>query len=68
VSDQVVREVLVAEWENDQISTYCVSYVLARAKFNYPLIKKFAKALVMANTKLRPYFKAHKIIVLTDQP
>ena len=35
---------------------------------NYPFIEKFAYALVMASRKLRPYFEAHKILVLTDQP
>ena len=35
---------------------------------NYPLIDKFAYALVMASRMLRPYFEAHKILVLTNQP
>ena len=35
---------------------------------NYPLIEKFAYALVMASRKLQPYFEAHKILILTDQP
>ena len=37
-------------------------------EMNYPLIEKFAYALVMASRKLRPYFEAHKILVLIDQP
>ena len=37
------------------------------AKTNYPIIKKFAYALVMANRKLRPYLEAHKVVVLTSQ-
>ena len=47
---------------------YYVSHVLAGIEMNYLLIEKFAYALVMASRKLRPYFKAHKILVLTDQP
>jgi len=42
---------------------YYASHALAGAELNYPLIEKFA-----ASRKLRPYFEAHKILVLTDQP
>ena len=35
---------------------------------NYSLLEKLTYALVMASRKLRPYFEAHKIVVLTDQP
>ena len=45
-----------------------MSHALARAEFNYNLIKKFAYALVIASRKLSPYFEAHKILVLTNQP
>ena len=31
-------------------------------------MKKLAFALVMVARKLKPYFQAHTIIVLTDQP
>jgi len=41
---------------------------LAGAEANYPLIEKFAYALVMTSRKLQAYFEAHKVIVLTDQP
>jgi len=47
---------------------YYVSHALAGAEVNYPLKEKFAYALVMASWKVRPYFEAHKILVLTDQP
>ena len=47
---------------------YYVSHALAEAEVNYPLIEKFAYTLVMASHKLRLYFEAYKIIVLTDQP
>jgi len=50
----------------EKILVHYVSHALAGAKANYPLIGKFACALVMASRKLRPYFKAHKVIVLTD--
>ncbi|KAK1363786.1 hypothetical protein POM88_039347 [Heracleum sosnowskyi] len=32
------------------------------------MIEKFALALIMASRKLRPYFQAHKIEVLTNYP
>jgi len=47
---------------------YYVSHALAGANANYPLVEKFVHALVMASRKLRPYFEAHKILVLIDQP
>ena len=34
----------------------------------YPRMEKLAFALVTAARKLKPYFQAHTIIVLTDQP
>jgi len=68
VSEHAVSAVLVAEWAKEQIPMYYISHALASAEMNYPLIEKFAYALVMASRKLRPYFEAHKILVLTDQP
>ena len=45
-----------------------MSRPLAGAEVNYPLIEKFAYTLVMASRKLRPYFEAHKVTILIDQP
>jgi len=45
-----------------------VIHALVGTEVNYPLIEKFTYALVMASRKLKPYFEAHKILVLTDQP
>ena len=58
----------MVERAREQVSVYYVSYALAREEVNYPLIEKFAYALVMASRKLRPHFEAHKILVLTGQP
>ncbi|GFS37212.1 hypothetical protein Acr_00g0050680 [Actinidia rufa] len=41
---------------------------LIGAEARYPRIKKIAYALMIAARKLRHYFQAHSIIVLTDQP
>ena len=35
---------------------------------NYTLLEKLAYALVTTSRKLRPYFQAHTIAVVTDQP
>ena len=34
----------------------------------YPRMEKLAFALITAARKLKPYFQAHTIVVLTDQP
>ena len=34
----------------------------------YPRMEKLAFALITAARKLKPYFQAHTIIILTDQP
>lgn len=59
--------VLVVERANEQIPVYYVSHALVGAEPHYPLIEKFAYVLVMATRKLRPYFEAHKVTVLTDK-
>ena len=45
-----------------------MSKVLHEAELRYPHAEKVALALVMAARKLRPYFQAHTITILTDQP
>ena len=34
----------------------------------YPRIENLAFALIVASRKLRPYFQAHTILVMTNQP
>lgn len=38
------------------------------AETKYPVMEKWALALVTAPRKLKPYFQAHPITVMTDQP
>ena len=38
------------------------------AETKYPELEKLALALVVASRKLRPYFHAHSIMVLTNYP
>jgi len=68
VFEHAVSAALVVKMANEQIPVYHVSHALAGAEANYPLIEKFAYALVIGSRKLRHYFEAHKILVLTDQP
>ncbi|GAV60630.1 rve domain-containing protein/RVT_3 domain-containing protein, partial [Cephalotus follicularis] len=63
-----VSAVLVREEEQVQRPVYYVSKALNDAEGRYPEVEKFAYALIIAARKLRPYFQAHPIKVLTDQP
>jgi hypothetical protein len=47
---------------------YFISVVLARSKKYYLVIEKICYAVVMCSRKLRHYFEAHIISVLTNQP
>jgi ribonuclease HI len=47
---------------------YFVSEALAGSKLLYSELEKIAYAVIMATRKLRHYFEAHKVTVLTDQP
>ena len=67
VSEHAVSAVLVMGRVKEQFPVYYLSNALAGAEVNYPLIEKLAYALMMATQKLRPYFEAHKILVLTDE-
>ncbi|XP_065015425.1 uncharacterized protein LOC135642869 [Musa acuminata AAA Group] len=43
-------------------------YLAASPHARYPPIEKLALALVLSARKLRPYFQAHTVEVITDQP
>ena len=45
-----------------------MSKKLLDAKTRYPKLEKLALALVVASRKLRPYFHAHSVKVLTNYP
>ena len=46
---------------------YYTSRVLRGAKERYPSMKKLAFALITAARKLKPYFQAYMMVVLTDK-
>ena len=68
VSPHAVSSVLVREERKIQKSVYYTSRALRGAERRYPMMEKLAFALVMASRKLRHYFQAHVINVLTDHP
>ena len=68
VSNTAVSAALIREDGSVQRPVYYISRALRGAEQNYPLLEKLSLALVIASRRLRPYFQAHSIVVLTDQP
>ena len=68
VSSTAVSAALIREEGKKQLPVYYVSQAFQGAKFGYPRIKKIAFTLIVASRKLRQYFQASPILVMTDQP
>ena len=68
VSPIAISSSLIREEERIQMPVYYTSKALKGAKERYLPIEKLAFALVTATRKLSPYFQAHTIIVLTNEP
>lgn len=68
VADEAISAVLLAEREGIQKPVYFISRALQGPELNYPSLEKLALALVHVARRLRRYFQAHTICVLTDQP
>ena len=51
-----------------QKPVYYASWALHGAEERYPPMEKLAFTLVTTARKLKPYFQAHKVIILTDKP
>ncbi|XP_071923127.1 uncharacterized protein [Coffea arabica] len=66
--NETVSAVLVREDKGAQRPIYYVSRALQGPETRYTPAEKLVLALVHAARKLRPYFLAHSITVLTDQP
>ena len=64
----MVSSALVWEEGKVQKPVYYTSRALRGAEGRYPLMEKLAFALIMSSRKLRHYFQAHVIIVMTDHP
>ena len=59
---------LVREEGRVQKPVYYTSRALRGAEARYPKIEKLASALITTSRKLRHYFQAHVINVMTDHP
>ena len=68
VSLTAVSAALIREEEKMQKPIYYTNQALRKAEERYLPMEKLAFALVMAARKLKPYFQAHTVVVLTDKP
>ena len=68
VSPHAVSSSLIREEGRVQKPVYYTSRALRGAEGRYPLIEKLAFVLITASRKLRHYFQAHVIDVMTDHP
>ena len=66
VSTMAVSATLIREEGKKQLPVYYVSQAFQRAESSYPRIEKIAFALIVASRKLRQYFQANPILVMTD--
>ncbi|GJR70262.1 reverse transcriptase domain-containing protein [Tanacetum coccineum] len=65
---EAISTVLMTEREGKQMQIYFVSRTLQGPEINYIPMEKLVLALVNASKRLKRYFQAHPIIVITDQP
>ena len=63
-----VRAALIKEEGKKQLPVYYVNQAFQGVESRYPRIEKIAFALIVASRKLRHYFQANPILVITDQP
>jgi len=68
VSPSAIRSALIREDSGIQKPVYFTSKALHGAEERYPRIEKLAFALIVSAQRLRPYFQAHAIRVLTEYP
>jgi ribonuclease HI len=68
VSPSAVSSALIREDSGVQRPVYFTSKALHGAEERYPRLEKLAFALVVSARRLRPYFQAHAIRVLTEYP
>ena len=68
VSNYATSYILVRKEEGVQYPIYYTSKALLDAETRYPPLEKWVLAFVVATRKLRPYFQAFPISVITNQP
>ena len=68
LTPHAVSSALIREEDKVQRPVYYTSKALRGAEGRYPQMEKLAFALITASRKLRHYFQAHVINVMTDHP
>ena len=68
VTLHAISSALIGEQGRVQKPVYYTSRALKGVEARYPQIEKLAFALITASRKLRHYFQAHIINVMTDHP
>ncbi|CAL8990397.1 unnamed protein product [Prunus brigantina] len=68
VSVTAVSSVLIRKPEKAELPIFYVSKALQSAELRYPPLEQLALVLVISARRLRPYFQAHQITVLTNHP
>nr|GEU42857.1 reverse transcriptase domain-containing protein [Tanacetum cinerariifolium] len=63
-----ISVVLITERGTVQKPVYFISHVLQGPELNYTPMEKLVLSLVFAAKRLRRYFQAHHVAVITDQP
>ncbi|GJW92012.1 reverse transcriptase domain-containing protein [Tanacetum coccineum] len=64
---EAISAVLMTKREGKQMPVYFVSRALRGPEINYTRMEKLVLALLNASRRLKRYFQAHTIIVITDQ-
>ncbi|GJT79150.1 reverse transcriptase domain-containing protein [Tanacetum coccineum] len=67
-AEEAISDVLLVERGDRQILIYFVGSVLQSLEINYTPMEKLILALIHAARRLRRYFQAHPVAVITDQP
>nr|GEV02671.1 reverse transcriptase domain-containing protein [Tanacetum cinerariifolium] len=65
---EAISAVLMTERDGKQVPVYFISRALQGPEINYTPMEKLILALVSASKRLKRYFHAHTILVITDQP
>ncbi|GJV49513.1 reverse transcriptase domain-containing protein [Tanacetum coccineum] len=65
---EAISAVLMTDREGRQIPVYFVSRTLRGPEVNYTPMEKLVLALLSASKRLKRYFQAHTVIVITSQP